>query len=330
MRKYSIVVPIYKVEKYIRECIDSIIRQTYKNIEIILVDDGSPDTCPDICNAYAVVDDRIIVVHKENGGLVSARKAGAQIATGDYVFCVDGDDYISEDYIEKFNRIIELYEYDIICCGYYQAAKDGLHKNLLPQREGAYDSADIENEIFPSLIRSDKDEVFLPTVWGKAFKRELYLKYQMIVCDDITMGEDGAVTIPLISNINSMYVIHDALYYYRYNESSMTKVKKPLSWDNHINVINHIIRNIDLSRSNFQEQMDRRIARSFLVVSSSQLYSDKSLKDIKHEIDYYRNIPLFEKAIRSFNYKHGVRGMIISLLIKNKNIYLLQLFNKLS
>ena len=101
-RRYSIIVPIYKIEQYITQCIESIIHQTYKNIEIILVDDGSDDNCPVICDEYALKDDRIKVIHKENGGLVSARKAGALEATGDYICCVDGDDYIAENYIEEF------------------------------------------------------------------------------------------------------------------------------------------------------------------------------------------------------------------------------------
>ena len=110
-RRYSIIVPIYKIEQYITQCIESIIHQTYKNIEIILVDDGSYDNCPVICDEYALKDDRIKVIHKENGGLVSARKAGALEATGDYICCVDGDDYIAENYIEEFEKKINDLEF---------------------------------------------------------------------------------------------------------------------------------------------------------------------------------------------------------------------------
>ena len=95
--KLSIIVPVYKVEKYIHQCMESLMGQTYPNYEIILVDDGSPDQCGVICDSYAQQDDRIRVIHKENGGLVSARKAGAAECTGDYVVNVDSDDFIAQD-----------------------------------------------------------------------------------------------------------------------------------------------------------------------------------------------------------------------------------------
>lgn len=96
----SVIVPIYKVEAYIDKCIRSILKQTYKNYEVILVDDGSPDKCPDICDKYACEYDNIRVLHKKNGGLSDARNAGVSIARGEYVTFVDSDDYIADDYIE--------------------------------------------------------------------------------------------------------------------------------------------------------------------------------------------------------------------------------------
>ena len=103
--RFSVIVPIYKVEKYLYECIDSVINQTFRNIEIILVDDGSPDGCPQICDAYAQKDNRITVIHKQNGGLSSARNAGLQAAKGDYVIFLDSDDYYCRnDFLEIIDR----------------------------------------------------------------------------------------------------------------------------------------------------------------------------------------------------------------------------------
>lgn len=98
--KFSVIVPIYNVEKYLRKCIDSILKQTYRNFELILVDDGSPDECPNICDEYAKNDKRIKVIHKENEGLVAARNTGIKEAVGDYICYVDGDDWISEVLLE--------------------------------------------------------------------------------------------------------------------------------------------------------------------------------------------------------------------------------------
>ena len=102
--KFSIIVPIYKVEEYLDRCVESLIRQTEKDIEIILVDDGSPDSCPAMCDEWAKKDERIRVVHKENGGLSDARNAGLNIATGEYVLFVDSDDYVAENACESLGK----------------------------------------------------------------------------------------------------------------------------------------------------------------------------------------------------------------------------------
>ena len=115
---YSVIVPIYKVEKYLKKCIDSILEQSFKDFELILVDDGSPDNCPQICDEYAKNDSRIKVVHKKNGGLVSARNVGIQTAIGDYICYVDGDDWIHEDTLKNlYNEAIKDYSPDMVVFG---------------------------------------------------------------------------------------------------------------------------------------------------------------------------------------------------------------------
>ena len=104
--KISIIVPIYNIEEYLEKCISSIIKQTYTNLQIILVDDGSPDGSPLICDEYAKKDRRVKVIHKKNGGLVSARKAGLKIAQGEYICFVDGDDFVSNDMLETYERAL--------------------------------------------------------------------------------------------------------------------------------------------------------------------------------------------------------------------------------
>ena len=110
----SIIVPVYNVEKYLERCIESIVNQTYKDIEIILVDDGSPDNCPVICDRYAEKDNRIKVIHKQNGGLINARKSGLEIAQGDYIGFVDSDDWIEPEMYEYFAQMINKYSPDMV------------------------------------------------------------------------------------------------------------------------------------------------------------------------------------------------------------------------
>lgn len=117
MYKISIVVPVYKVEKELDRCMQSLLKQTYQNIEILLVDDGSPDHCPEMCDAYGIRDPRVKVIHKKNGGLSEARNAGLQQAEGDYILYVDSDDYIDLDSCERFLQVIEGKDVDIVAGG---------------------------------------------------------------------------------------------------------------------------------------------------------------------------------------------------------------------
>lgn len=121
----SVIVPVYKVEQYLNKCVESIVNQTYKNLEIILVDDGSPDACPQICDAWAQKDSRIKVIHKENGGASSARNAGLDAATGDYIAFVDGDDYLSAETYETLISFALKHGADIVRCGIVRESANG-------------------------------------------------------------------------------------------------------------------------------------------------------------------------------------------------------------
>ena len=130
----TVIVPVYKVEKYIRKCIESIINQTYKNIEIILVDDGSPDDCGKICDEYAKKDNRIKAIHKENGGLSDARNKALDLTNGKYVIFVDSDDYIEKNAIEYLYQLMQKYNTDI-AIGLVNPIYDGEKNNILKNKE---------------------------------------------------------------------------------------------------------------------------------------------------------------------------------------------------
>ena len=147
----SVIVPIYNVEKYLDKCIESIVNQTYKNLEIILVDDGSPDNCPAMCDAWAEKDSRIKVVHKENGGAGSARNAGLDVSSGEYIGFVDGDDYIDSDFYETLINKSRNGYYDIVTCGFktFESCKTGLEHKCY-ENEMEFDSQQLLCEYFKS------------------------------------------------------------------------------------------------------------------------------------------------------------------------------------
>lgn len=153
----SIIVPIYKVESYLQRCLDSIVNQTYANLEIILVDDGSPDGCPQICDEYAAKDNRIVVIHKENGGLSDARNTGLDICKGDYISFVDSDDWINDCYIQRLLSSIENSDADIAVASCKYISNNPIYANkIFPLASGEICYEDILLEIFgkhnPSFV----------------------------------------------------------------------------------------------------------------------------------------------------------------------------------
>ncbi|MCD7797629.1 MAG: glycosyltransferase [Clostridiales bacterium] len=174
----SIIIPIYKVEKYLKKCVDSVLSQIYKDLEIILVDDGSPDNCPQICDEYAKSYSRVKVVHKKNGGLMSARQAGSRVAKGEYVTFVDGDDWIDPDMYENFVKVIERYNPDIALCEFYFSYPNEEKKSTQNLSKPYFNKVEAGKEIYPTMLFKDKFYSFgiNPCCWSKIVKREILEK----------------------------------------------------------------------------------------------------------------------------------------------------------
>ncbi len=221
----SIIVPIYNIEAYLPTCLDSILAQTYQNLEIILVDDGSTDQCGQICDIYAGRDSRIRVIHKENGGLVSARKVGMRASTGSLIAYVDGDDWIEPDMYERMYQRMTTQNVDIVMCGRYEDVGNVCKEVYHGVEEGRYDKQELMQYIYPQMIVGDAffEWCIFPGVWDKLFRRECVEKYQMAVDERIVMGEDAACAYPCLLHVDSIYVMHECLYHYRQTTSSIVK-----------------------------------------------------------------------------------------------------------
>jgi glycosyltransferase involved in cell wall biosynthesis len=209
----SIVVPIYKVEKYLKRCIDSILSQTYKDIEIILVDDGSPDNCGNICDDYAKADKRIVVIHKSNGGLSDARNAGLDIAKGEYIGFVDSDDYIDSCMYETLYLNAINNSADISMCGYYDVIEETGKKYTQCKEEAVY--VWNRKETLKEILQGKRLGVHAPT---KLYKKRLFDGVRYPVGK---VSEDTFIITDLFNKVQKAVFIESPLYYYYHRKNSI-------------------------------------------------------------------------------------------------------------
>ena len=220
----SVIVPIYSIDKYIGICIESIIKQTYRNLEIILVDDGSPDKCPEICDLYASKDSRIKVIHKPNGGLVSARKAGLLASHGEYIGYVDGDDWIDSEFYQSLYSAITKYDADIAIAGFSRDLFSKSQPMLNSISPGFYSGEKLQDMYEKMICNDDFFKHGITTyVWNKLFKRDVLMQKQLEVDNRITIGEDAAVVYPVLLDCKKVCITDNCDYHYRQREDSMLK-----------------------------------------------------------------------------------------------------------
>ena len=318
MPLFSVVIPVYNVEKYLSQCIESVLEQTYTDFELILVDDGSPDSCGKICDAYAEKDSRIRVIHKENGGVSSARLAGAETAVGTYISCVDGDDWVGEKYLECFAECIREYHSEIVCCGFVESYSGKFVENLFPIPSGEYDKIRIKAEVFPMLIEREDCVYFPNNIAGKAVLRELYLPQQMKVDNRIKVGEDSAVTKPCVYRAHSISILPDCLYYYRQNPTSITKNKKAFDMDDPMRIGKHFESQINMTEDDFQSQVYRNVVHLLFNAVTSQFNRKESFRVIVEDIKRYLQEPYYTNAINRCRFRGNWKGSLAKAALKHQ------------
>ena len=218
--KITVIVPVYNVENYLRKCLDSIMAQTYKNIEIIVVNDGSTDTSGEICKEFSGMDHRIIYIEQENAGLSAARNTGLNNMSGDYVTFVDSDDWIEQDYIETLYKKIVEYQADIAVGNYYSYNEDEETYYFHIYGDSYYEKVYDNISIFENLYESQEMKSFaLISAWGKLYKAKLfdYLRFEKG-----KLGEDGYFNQKMYLSVNKVVYLNKGLYAYRQRSGSIT------------------------------------------------------------------------------------------------------------
>ncbi|CAB1273969.1 glycosyltransferase [Veillonella parvula] len=282
MELISVIVPVYNVESYVAECIESIQNQTYMNLEIILVNDGSTDASGDICDKYAAYDERIQVIHKENAGVSAARNTGIEAANGDYIGFVDSDDYIAPTMYEDMLKLMAEHDLDIIECTAFRNNGD---TNI----EGCNDgSLEIFNR--DEALKMAMYDCFV-AVWSQLYKRRVISDVRFPVGRKF---EDSAVSYLFIANTKRVGHINRCLYYYRLNPNSTTQTSfDPKSrWDFVLGyeerlqyAIDHQLPYVDDCNSLLMKAVLSCLTAYYAKPTGNQVYYDKC----KRMIETYRN-----------------------------------------
>lgn len=245
----SIIVPVYKVEEYLPKCVESLLKQTYKNLEIILVDDGSPDRCPSLCDEYALQDSRIKVVHKENGGLADARNAGIDIMSGEYVTFVDSDDYIHPQMVELLFKAMEQEKSDVAVSS-WESVTEHDEKSYLMYAIEQYTNFMGKEIQEKYLIKSD-DRITFTVAWAKLYKSELF---QTIRYPKGKLHEDEYTTYKVLYKAERITYVDVPLYFYLTRESSIMGAFNARRFD----IFGGYLERVEFYLQNKEEQLAKR------------------------------------------------------------------------
>ncbi len=249
----TIIIPVYKVEEYLERCIESIINQTYNNLEIILVDDGSPDNCGKICDEYQTKDKRIKVIHKENGGVSAARNDGIEASSGQYIAFIDSDDYINKEYIEGLYSNLKKNDCDISICSYNETNEYTYSiQETIESEAHVYNSEQIMEKLLYQR------EIYT-SVWCKLFKRELF--ENVVFPIESNIGEDLATVYKLIAKSKKIVYSNAKNYYYFQRDNSLIKSQFKIQ---RMNCIKYIYEMIDIINNKYPKLLPAAHNRLFM------------------------------------------------------------------
>ena len=282
----SVIIPVYNVEKYIYKCVESIKNQTYKNLEIILVDDGSPDNCPQICDELSKSDSRIKVIHKKNGGLSDARNTGIKKSSGEYIFFADSDDYVEITIIEKLYNALKASQADMSICGYRLVDESG---NELSKHNKFESREFTKSEVLQAMADRTYNWI-LGVAWNKLYKRSLF---NNISYPKGKLHEDDYVSHELYNLCEKVCVINENLYNYVQRNGSIINS----AWNvHHADGAEALLNRIDFAyKYNYIFLIPLSERYAFYIIRKTKKNINK--KNI-NDMEYFNNI--FKRYIETY------------------------------
>lgn len=304
-QRVSIIVPVYRTEQYLKRCVNSILAQTHSNIEIILVEDGSPDKSPAICDEYLRKDSRVICIHQENKGVSAARNRGIETATGKFIMFVDSDDFIKANMIEGLLSLMEKYDGDIVCGDYIEYKEE---KNIAITANNRIEVWNREEAIgnlfyFPNRQIASNGQKFkqLYTVWGKLYKAALFKKLRYP--EGAKFAEDMWLIRHLFHNASRVIYTNDIFYFYSQEGESL--VRSPFNYNklNIVRVAKEWLAFIDKNYPNIHEKAFSFYMDSMVNMCTS-LVEERGRKPEKY---YQKYREIIKRRRREYNHSPWVR-----------------------
>lgn len=333
MVKLSIIVPCYGVEKFLDRCIESLLNQTLKDIEIILVDDESPDRVPEMIDGYALKDNRIKVVHKQNGGLGFARNSGLDIATGEFIAFVDSDDFVDTDMYEVLYNEAKLENAEVVFCNFQKETKDGRWNKCVEVKEKKiFKDNDVTNFMFDLIASAPYIPVerkYQMSVWHGIYKSSIIERhYIRFLSERSVASEDIPFNVEFLLNCNTVVYRPECYYHYCLNGSSLTSKFLPEKFERYKNLYNYL-KNII---SNYGSDGEIRLNRFFIGMIRTQILHLAEVNRIdKYEIyRKFANDEIWNDIMHRFKYSYlPLPAAILLYLLLHKQYILLFLFSRL-
>lgn len=322
----TIIIPIYNVEKYLRECLDSIINQTYKKLQIILVDDGSKDSSGKICDEYQKKDNRIEVIHTTNQGVSAARNTALEMTKGEYITFVDGDDYLEKDYCEKMLTNLKKQKVECIRCGYNRVYENS--KEIIKAKNAEL----VSNENFLNSVLQVQGGAGIPS--SKLWKKESIINLRFN--EKLKIAEDSLFIMQSIKNIKNVYILNEALYNYRFNQDSAVRKYKKDFADiclDSMKVAKEYIEKEYGNNEKIIKKFNNYIAYHVLLISVNFCFNKDNnlswLGQIKCLKDVLK-IPEYKEGVKKANYEGlSLTRKIALFTIKHKLYFITMLIGKI-